>query len=484
MPDLTKRADVEQFALGVPGAARGNSLQVLAPYDGRVIATIETADISVVDRALTAAYGLYRNRDAWLPPARRIDILRKAAMLMETRAEDFAREAALEGGKPLSDSRIEVSRALDGLRNCAELLRSESGHVIPMNIDAASMNRIAFTQLEPIGVIVAVSAFNHPLNLIVHQVGPAVAAGCPVIVKPAEDTPISCFRLVALLREAGLPDEWCQPLVTENAGVATELVADRRVAFLSFIGSAAVGWMLRSRLAPGTRCALEHGGAAPVIVAKDADLDIALPKLVKGGFYHAGQVCVSVQRIFVHASMAQNTAERLAQMARQLRVGDPLDPETQVGPLIRPREVVRVDGWINEAMQGGAKLLCGGRTLSSSCYAPTVLLDPPADCKVSTQEVFGPIVCVYSYNDLDEAITRANSLPFAFQAAIFTRDFATAMRAYTHLDASAVMLNDHTAFRVDWMPFAGLRESGLGIGGIPYTFRDMQIEKLFVAPTN
>ena len=456
-------------------------LEVRAPFDGALIATIDTADATQVEQALATAYGLFRNRDAWLDPARRIEILRKAARLMEERAESLALEAAREGGKPLLDSRVEVARAIDGVLNCAEMLRSEAGHVIPMNINAASARRVAFTSHEPIGVVVAVSAFNHPLNLIVHQVGPALAAGCPSIVKPAGDTPLSCLRFVEILYEAGLPREWCQPLVIGDSALATRLVSDQRVGFFSFIGSGRVGWMLRSKLAPGTRCALEHGGAAPAIVAADADLDDAVPKLVKGGFYHAGQVCVSVQRIFAHRSIAETLARRIAQQAIGLKVGDPTSDRTEVGPLIRKQEVDRVEAWVREAVDGGAVLVCGGKRLSDSCYEPTVLLEPPGHSKVSTEEVFGPVVCVYAYDDLDEAIGRANALPVAFQAAVFTRDQATAMHAYARLDASAVMVNDHTAFRVDWMPFAGLRESGLGVGGIPYTFRDMQIEKMFVA---
>jgi acyl-CoA reductase-like NAD-dependent aldehyde dehydrogenase len=453
--------------------------EVRAPFDGALIATIDMAGAEQAEQALATAHTLFRDRDGWLPPSRRIEILRKAARLMEDRAETLALEAAREGGKPLVDSRVEVARAIDGMLNCADVLRSEAGHVVPMNINGASARRIAFTQREPIGVVVAVSAFNHPLNLIVHQAGPAIAAGCPAVVKPAGDTPLSCLRLVDILREAGLPPGWCVPLVTDDT-VATQLVTDRRVGFFSFIGSARVGWMLRSKLAPGARCALEHGGAAPAIVAADADLDSAVAKLVKGGFYHAGQVCVSVQRVFAHRSVVQALSARLAEQARRLKVGDPTLPATDVGPLIRTQEVERVDAWVREAIDGGASRLCGGKAISASCYEPTVLLEPPADCKVSTQEVFGPVVCVYAYDELDEAIARANALPVAFQAAVFTRDHATAMRAYERLDASAVMVNDHTAFRVDWMPFAGLRESGLGVGGIPYTFRDMQVEKMFV----
>jgi acyl-CoA reductase-like NAD-dependent aldehyde dehydrogenase len=412
--------------------------------------------------------------------AQRIDILEKTVALMTGRAEELALEAAREGGKPLIDSRVEAVRAIDSVKICIETLRTEGGGEIPMNVTAASLGRMAFTQTEPIGVVVAVSAFNHPLNLIAHQVGPAVAVGCPVIVKPAEDTPLSCFRFVQILREAGLPEEWCQALAVSDLDVASQLVTDPRVGFFSFIGSARVGWMLRSKLAAGTRCALEHGGAAPVIMAADADLDSALPLLAKGGFYHAGQVCVSVQRVFAHSSIARKVTEGLTELANKMKVGDPTLPDVEAGPLIRHAEVERVGAWVDEAVATGAQLLCGGKKLSSSCYAPTVLYEPPMDSKVSTLEIFGPVICVYSYEDMDEAIVRANALPYAFQAAVFTRTLDTALRAYRRLDASAIMINDHTAFRVDWMPFAGLHQSGLGVGGISHTMKDMQIEKMML----
>ena len=460
-----------------PGYAR---LEVTAPYDGAPIATLDTANSDAVDLALSTAYGLFRDRSCWLDIEQRVEIFRRAAGIMREQAERLALEAAREGGKPLADSQDEVARAIDGVDICVETLRRQSGEEIPMHLNAASSHRVAFTRHEPIGVVVAISAFNHPLNLIVHQVAPAVATGCPVIVKPAEDTPLSCMRFVEILREAGLPEEWCQALTVSDIPVATKLVTDPRVGFFTFIGSAKVGWMLRSQLSPGTRCALEHGGVAPAIVAADADLDAAIDLLAKGGFYHAGQVCVSVQRVLADRSIARTLAERLADRARVLKVGDPTLPDTQVGPLIRKSEVARVEEWVREAVDGGAEALCGAEVLSPSTYAPTVLFEPPGDAKVSTHEVFGPVVCVYAYDALHDAIARANSLPVAFQAAVFTRDIDTAMAAYEHLDASAVMVNDHTAFRVDWMPFAGLRESGLGIGGIPHTMHDMQTEKMLV----
>jgi len=471
----------DHYPLLVAGSGSGDApLEVTAPYDGALIATLDTADDAAVDRALSTAYSLFRDRSNWLNIEQRVEILKRAASIMRERAEPLAVQAAREGGKPLVDSRVEVARAIDGMDICVETLRRQAGLEIPMRLNAASAQRVAFTRHEPIGVVVAISAFNHPLNLIVHQVAPAVATGCPVIVKPAEDTPLSCMRFVEILREAGLAEERCQALTVSDLAVATRLVTDPRVGFFTFIGSARVGWMLRSQLTPGTRCALEHGGVAPAIVAADADLDVAIDLLAKGGFYHAGQVCVSVQRVLADRTIARTVAERLADRAGALRVGDPTLPETEVGPLIRNREVERVDEWIREAMAGGAEALCGAEVLSPSTYAPTVLYAPPCDAKVSTQEVFGPVVSVYAYDTLQDAIVRANSLPVAFQAAVFTRDIDTAMAAYEHLDASAVMVNDHSAFRVDWMPFAGLRESGLGVGGVPHTMHDMQIEKLLV----
>ncbi|HEY4761476.1 MAG TPA: aldehyde dehydrogenase family protein [Thermoguttaceae bacterium] len=471
----------EHFPLMVPGAKPAPaSAEVHSPHDGSLIASVEQADRAVVEKAYNTAYMLFRNRDAWFRPAQRIAVLEKTAALMQSQRDQLALEAAREGGKPLMDSRVEADRAIDGIKLCIQHLRTQAGSEIPMNLNAASAGRLAFTQHEPIGVVVAFSAFNHPLNLIVHQVGPALAAGCPVIVKPAKATPLSCFRLVNILRQSGLPAEWCQALVTTDNDLATEMVTDRRLGFFSFIGSGRVGWELRSKLAPGARCSLEHGGVAPVVVAADADLDYALPLIAKGGFYHAGQVCVSVQRVYAEKTIARSLADRLAELAQKMKVGDPTLADTEVGPLIRESEVKRVDQWVREAMDRGAEALCGGKPISSRYYAPTVLYNPPDDVRVSTHEVFGPVVCVYSCNNIDEAIARSNALPYAFQAAVFTRDLDTALRTTRRLDAATVMVNDHTAFRVDWMPFAGLRESGLGTGGIQYTMEDMQIKKLVV----
>jgi acyl-CoA reductase-like NAD-dependent aldehyde dehydrogenase len=455
-------------------------LDVTSPYDDSVLATLDTFGAEHVDAALSTAYELFRDRSAWLSIPERTAILKKTAELMESQREELARLAASEGGKPFQDSMVEVIRAIDGVHLCIETLRGHAGEVIPVATTPATLGRTAFTRKEPIGVVVAVSAFNHPLNLIVHQVAPAIATGCPVIVKPAGDTPLSCLRFVDLLHEAGLPADWCQAIVADTNETAEKLVTDSRVGFFSFIGSAKIGWMLRAKLAPGTRCALEHGGAAPVILLDDFDFDATVAAVAKGGFYHAGQVCVSVQRVFVPKKKARKFAKTLAKRAKALVVGDPVDPETEVGPLIRPGEVERVAEWVDEAVASGAKLLSGGERLDNNCYAPTVLFNPPADARVSTLEIFGPVVCVYSYDEVDDAVAQANSLPTAFQAAVFGKDIDRIMQLVESIDASAVMVNDHSAFRDDVMPFAGLRESGLGVGGIPYTMHDMQIDKMTV----
>ena len=452
---------------------------VTAPFDNTEIATLDAANSTDVEKALSTAHDLFNNKPKWLSATQRINILNKTAELMREQFDKLVILAASEGGKPLSDSQIEVERAIDGILNCIQCIRTDHGTEIPMGINPSSEKHMAFTRSEPIGVVVAISAFNHPLNLIIHQVGPAIATGCPVIIKPAEDTPLSCYNFVSILREAGLPHEWCQALVVSDLDVATQLVSDSRVGFFSFIGSANVGWMLRSKLAPGARCALEHGGVAPVIIEADADLIETLPAIAKGGFYHAGQVCVSVQRVYCHKSVVKVVASNLAKMASKLIVGDPTNAETEVGPLIRPIEVQRISKWVNDAIKEGAELLVGGK-VDGNCYQPTVLLNPSERSTVSTKEIFGPVICIYTYDNLDDAIKKANALPFAFQASIFTKNIDNALHAYKQLNASAVMVNDHTAFRVDWMPFAGLRHSGLGVGGIPHTYHDMQIKKMMV----
>lgn len=458
-----------------------STLDVSNPFDGALIDTVPLATAHELENTLETAYQTHRKHRQGLPASERIAILRRLSELMRAEADSLAYLIANEGGKPLIDARVEVARAIDGVETCAADLGGLAGQEIPMGLTSASSGRLAFTTKEPIGVVVAVSAFNHPLNLIVHQVAPAVAVGCPVIVKPADDTPLSCMKFISMLHQAGLPKEWAHCIVCDVA-LAEKLVTDSRLAFFSFIGSARVGWMLRSKLAPGVRCSLEHGGAAPVILGVSANLDEIVPKVLKGGFYHSGQVCVSVQRVFALAGQGHAFAEHLAQAASKLVVGNAIEEHTECGPLIRNREVTRVGEWVDEALAGGAKALTGGRMLSPSTYAPTVLYGSSPEHKVSSQEIFGPVVCVYESASVAEAVQQANSLPVAFQSAVFSNDLQETMQIAKGLDASAVMVNDHTAFRVDWMPFAGRRHSGYGVGGIRYTMEDMTQDKMIVLP--
>ena len=453
--------------------------QVLNPYDQECIGSVELVDWPQIDRWLDEARALHEDRQARLPAHERIAILQRASVLMRERAETLAMQIAREGGKPIIDARVETSRAIQSVELCIHELFASGGREIPMDLTQAGAGRKAYTFREPIGPVVAISAFNHPLNLIAHQVGPAVASGCPVLVKPAKDTPLSCKSFVEILYEAGLDERWCRFVPCSN-DVAEQMVIDSRTAFFSFIGSARVGWMLRSKLAPGTRLALEHGGAAPVLVDEGVASGKVIPPLLKGGFYHSGQVCVSVQRVFVPRAELPDFAAELAEGAEALTVGDPTKAETQCGPLIRPAEVDRVESWVDAAVQGGGRLAAGGKRTGSTLYQPTVLVDPPDDADVSRKEVFGPVVCIYGYDDVDAAIGQANALPYAFQAAVFSDRMSWADYCVETLAASAVMVNDHTAFRVDWMPFAGRRQSGLGTGGIGYTMVDMSEEKMVV----
>jgi len=456
-----------------------STLKVTSPFDGHLIKEIPLMEEQQIEELLSTAHTLFNDRSKWLPKHQRIEILEKTAQIMSTRVEELTKIAAEEGGKPYTDSKIEVLRAINGVKLAAEHIGQIKGEEIPMGLTAASVNRMAFTFREPIGVVVSISAFNHPLNLAVHQTVPAIAVGAPVIIKPASSTPLSALNFAEILYEAGLPKDWCRVAVCKS-NLAEKLATDKRVNFFSFIGSSKIGWYLQSKLSPGTRSALEHGGVAPVIIEKDADIERALPMLVKGGYYHAGQVCVSVQKAFVHEDVADEFTEKYTQMASKLVVGDPLDPKTEVGPIIDPYELERVEKWVDEAKSKGGKILCGGKRLSDSTYAPTVIFNPPDDAIVSKDEVFGPVVCIYPYKNRNEAIEKANSLDVAFQAAVYTKDINVAMDTVNRLNASAVMVNDHTAFRVDWMPFGGRDTSGMGIGGIPYSMHEMTREKLMV----
>lgn len=458
-------------------------LKVFSPYDQSLIQELPWTSEDQLEKAISIAHSLFSDSENWLAPHQRIKILENVVELFKIKRQELVELATREGGKPVMDTEVEMERAINGVKLAINGISNLAGKQIPMGLTASSENRVAFTAKEPIGVVAAISAFNHPINLIVHQAITAVAAGCPVIVKPALTTPLTCIAIAEILVLAGLPKAWCQVVVCEDV-LAEKLATDKRINFLSFIGSSKVGWHLRSKLSPGTRCALEHGGSAPVIVAEDADSTTLLPALIKGGFYHAGQVCVSVQRVFVHENQARELAQSLGEMASHLKVGNPLEASTEIGPLILPAQLDRVEMWVKEAVQEGAEIIYGGKRLSDTMFEPTVLLNPPLSAKVSCLEVFGPVMCIYSTNTTEEAIEIANSIDTHFQASVFTKDIDKALYVSKKLNAAAVMVNDHTAFRVDWMPFGGRDSSGLGVGGIEQTMLDLTRDKLTVIKSN
>ena len=456
-----------------------STIEVTSPFDGKVVGNVKFSTFEEVEEAIDLAHKTFLDTANWLPRYKRVEILENVMKIMSSQVEELTILCASEGGKPYIDSKVEIQRAINGIKIAIEHLSVYEGKEIAMGHTISSANRMAYTFKEPIGVVAAISAFNHPFNLAVHQVIPALAVGCPVIIRPATQTPMSAIRLIEILEEAGLPKGWAQAVVCDRKG-GELLATSPKTNFLTFIGSGPVGWYLNSKVSQGTRVALEHGGVAPVIVEKDADIAELIPSIGKGGFYHAGQVCVSVQRVYVQEEICDEVATKLAEYASKLVVGDQLDPKTEVGPLINHDEVNRVEEWVNDAVAKGAKILVGGKRIGNSCFEPTVILNASDDAIVSNKEVFGPVVCIYSYKTLDEAIAKANSLEVSFQAAVFTKNLDVALKAVKRLNATAVMVNDHTAFRVDWMPFGGARVSGLGMGGIPHSMEEMSNEKMMV----
>ncbi len=461
------------------------TITVKSPFDNSVVGTVKKRTKEEAEKELEKAYALSKNKTNHLQHYEKVAILEKLAVLVTEQSEEFAILIAKEGGKPLFDAKIEVARAVDGIKLAIkEMMHVFHGEEIPMGFTKASENRLAFTTREPIGVVLAISAFNHPLNLIVHQVVPAIAAGCPVIVKPAGTTPLSAQKFVELVHKAGLDKDMCV-FFPCGIPVAEFLVSDKRISFFSFIGSSEIGWYLRNKLNPGTRYSLEHGGVAPVIVDKNIDdIDTVVASIVRGAYYHAGQVCISTKRVYIHKYMMKEMSSKIAEAVSKLRVGDPTLIETEVGPLISEKEVNRVENWVNEAIAEGATLLSGGKKISSTLFEATLLLEPSKTSKVSVDETFGPVLCLYSYESIDDAISWANSLDVPFQSAVFSNNINIITKAYKELEASAVIVNDHSAFRVDWMPFAGRRSAGHGIGGIGHTMMEMTQHKMIVLKSN
>jgi len=462
------------------GDGEGEVSVVRSPYDGVEIGRVPAGTEADIDAAVAVAVGCHRS--GALEPHQRAAILdRAAAALAEpARTEAFAQSIARESAKPITTARVEATRSVDTFRFAAAAARTLAGTVIPLDASsaAAGSGKIGFVLRVPIGVIGAISPFNFPLNLVAHKVAPAIAAGCPVVLKPASATPLTALLLAELLDECGLPAGWLN-VVTCKGSVANRLVDHPDVAMITFTGSPDVGWGIRQR-APRKKVGLELGNNAPVIIEPSADLEVAAKKISVGGFSFAGQSCISVQRVYVHRSVADAFLDLLVPLVEALVVGDPLDDATEVSALIDSGETERVQSTVEAAVAAGARALCGGAVDDRGLVRPTVLADVTPDMEVCATEIFGPVVAVQTYETFDEAVALANDTRYGLQAAVFTAELTTALDGARRLDFGGVLVNEVPTWRADQMPYGGLRDSGNTREGPAYAVHEMTESRLVI----
>ncbi len=453
----------------------GNWIDVNSPYDGSLVGRVAKGGSAETTRAVDAAE---RAMSSPLPAHERAAILDRVAHLLAEHSDEAARTISSEAGKPLKAARVEASRAVSTYTMAAVEARKLTGEVVPMDASPAGVGKVAFTLREPIGVVGAISPFNFPLNLVAHKIAPALAAGCAVVLKPAGQTPLSALLLAELELEAGLPAGWLNVVCGPASEIGDVLVEDERVKLITFTGSSAVGWRLRER-APRKRVNLELGNATPVIVADDADLEDAAAKIAANAFSFAGQSCISVQRVYVERTAYDAFVDAFVPRVKALEVGNPADEETDVGPLIASSERERVLEWIEEAREHGAEILSGG-TVEGDLLLPTVIGNAPADAKVATEEVFGPVCALWAYDSLDEAVELANGTRYGLQAGVFAGDLKVALNTARALEFGGVTVNEAPTFRADQMPYGGVKESGNTREGPAYAVREMTEERLVV----
>ncbi len=470
----------EDLAVPIAGAAvtTGEWIEVRSPYDGELLGRVPACGPAQVDDAVRAAGAAL---DAGPPPAwKGAEILDRAWQIVAGRTEELARTIAAEAAKPIKTARIEAQRAVSTFTFAAVAARTLAGDMVPMDASAAGEGKLAFTMRVPIGVVGAISPFNFPLNLVAHKLAPAIAAGCPVVLKPASQTPLSALALARiLLDECGLPAGWLNVVTGGGGTVGNALVDHPDVALITFTGSPDVGWGIRAR-APRKKVGLELGNNAPLIIEPSADVEAAATKVSVAGFSHAGQSCISTQRIYVHESVRDRFLDTLVPLVEGLVVGDPLDERTDVSALISTSERDRVQEWVDDAVASGAEILAGGKVREDGLLAPTVLGGVTPDMKVCSTEVFGPLVGVATYRSLDDALALANDTRYGLQAAIFTADLGVALQAARRLDFGGVLVNEVPTFRADQQPYGGVRDSGNTREGPQWAVREMTEERLVV----
>ncbi len=452
----------------------GNAVEVRSPYDDSLVAVVHRAGPAEIQAAIektTAAFELTRSLPTW----KRAEALEKISAGIAERRDELAQTIALEAGKPIRTARAEVDRAIFTFKVAAEETKRVYGEIVALDWLPGNEGREAEIRRVPLGPVVGITPFNFPLNLVAHKVAPAFAVGDPVIIRPASQTPVSALKLAEIIAASGWPVE-AFSVVPSTTDDTNPLVEDERIRLLTFTGSPAVGWGLKTR-AGRKRVTLELGGNAGVIIHADADLAYGAERVAWGGFSYAGQSCISVQRVFVHDSVYDRFTQDLLGRVRALRVGDPLNEATDVGPLIDRGAAERVESWVGEAQEEGAKVLTGG-SRNGNLWQPTVLADIQPDMRVSCQEAFAPLVGLYRYTDIDKAIASVDESDFGLQAGLFTRDMNIVRRAFDEIEVGGLMVNDVPTFRIDHMPYGGVTHSGFGREGLRYAMEEMSELKL------
>jgi acyl-CoA reductase-like NAD-dependent aldehyde dehydrogenase len=476
---MRQGAPVSQLMVAGEEVSEGADLrEIRSPWDGAVVGAVPLVGPEEAREAVRSAFESMRRG---LPAYERGLILERAASEIRDRREEFARMLALEVGKPVKQGLVEVDRCVQTLTFSAIEARTLAGRGIPMDAHPVGVGHRGFTIRVPIGVVGAITPFNFPLNLAAHKVAPAIAAGCGVVLKPAEKAPLTAIEFVRTLHRAGLPTEWLSVLVGPSDKIGDVFAEDDRVGLITFTGSSEVGWALVSR-APRKRVTLELGNSTPLIVCADADLEAAAAAAAVSGYSFAGQSCISVQRVIVDQGIRDEFLREFIEAVGGLRLGDPLDSETDLGPVINPEARDRIREWIDEAETVGAERLDGGQQQDGH-LAPVVLTDVDTDVRVWQREVFGPVVSVRTFQDLTEAITLANGTEYGLQAGIFTRDLGTALTAAEQLEFGGVTINQAPTFRADQMPYGGTKESGNTREGPHNTVREMTEERMIVIRT-
>ncbi len=471
--------NIPEYPLYLAGEWRKTSqpLEVRSPYSQEVVGITFLAGEEELEKAIASAVSAFEITRK-LSAFDRYQILYRISQGIESKAEEIARTIAMESGKPLKDARVEVNRAILTFQTAAEEAKRINGEVLALDLRPEARGRLGIVRRFPRGPVLGITPFNFPLNLAAHKIAPALAAGCPIVVKPPSQTPLTLLKTASIFEEAGVP-HGALSIIPLPPSLHDRLVTDERFKVLTFTGSSAVGWQLKAK-AGKKQVLLELGGNAGLIIEPDAPLDYAIDRTANGAFSFAGQSCISVQRVFLHEQIFEAFADKLVQKARNLRLGDPLDPETDLGPMINPEAVSRTEEWVQEALSANARLLYGGKKQPHNIFEPTILTEVPLEARVCRQEVFAPVVVLFRYSSFEEALQLINQTAYGLQAGLFTRDFSKILKAFEEIQVGGLIVGDVPTWRIDPMPYGGTKDSGIGREGLKYAIEEMTELKIMV----